>query len=108
MCLALLMLMASFYGAACSRKLETRYDSGQLNEKYEVKKDAAGNYVKHGSYGSWYENGKQKQEGTFKDDKKDGKHIFWYENGSKESEGIFQNDKKTGSWDSWYDKGQKK
>jgi hypothetical protein len=50
----------------CSRKLETRYDNGQLKEKYALRKDSEGNYIKHGKYVSWYENGEKKQEGEFK------------------------------------------
>lgn len=46
--------------------METRYDNGQLKEKYALRKDSEGNYIKHGKYISWYENGEKKQEGEFK------------------------------------------
>ena len=63
------LVLAGLCLAGCTRKLETRYDNGQLKEKYAVKKDAEGNYIKQGIYESWYENGQKKQKGTFKDDK---------------------------------------
>ena len=81
----LLAFLIGSYLIGCTRKLETRYDNGQLKEKYEVRKDNEGNYIKHGSYVSWYEEGQKKQEGFYKNNKKNGNHIFWYENGTKES-----------------------
>ena len=83
-----LIAIVSLFG--CTRKLETRYDSGKLKEKYAVRKNAEGTYVKHGDYISWYESGQKKQEGTFKNDKREGTHIFWYESGKKELRGAFK------------------
>ena len=54
-------LIGTVWLSGCTRKIETRYDSGQLKEKYAVKKDAEGNYIKDGAYVSWYEGGQKKQ-----------------------------------------------
>jgi len=94
--------------AGCTRKLETRYDSGNIKERYAVQRNAEGKYVKHGEYVCWYENGSKKQEGMFKDAKKDGQHIFWYENGQKKQEGIFKDGTKNGKHIFWYEDGQMK
>ena len=39
---------------------------------------------------TWYENGQMKQEGTFRDGKRDGLVTQWYENGKKQLEVTFK------------------
>jgi len=80
----------------CLKKLETRYDDGQLKEQYEVRKNKVGSYIKHGKYIRCYENGKKQQEGIFKNDKENGKHTFWYDNGHKSAQGEFNDSKRVG------------
>ena len=38
----------------------------------------------------YHPNGIKKEEGTYKDGKKDGLWTYWYENGRKRSEGTFK------------------
>ena len=42
-------------------------------------------------------------EGSFKDDKKDGRYTEWYENGQKSSEHILKDGQRDGLW-TWWDK----
>ena len=51
----------------------------------------------------WYENGQKWMEGSFKDDKKDGRYTEWYENGQKSSEHILKDGQRDGLW-TWWDK----
>ena len=43
-------------------------------------------------------NGELKEEGNYKDGKKDGIWTYWHENGQKAEEGVFNNDVKTENW----------
>ena len=49
----------------------------------------------------YWPNGQKKEEGTYKDGKKDGLWTYWYENGRKRSEGTFKDGelKRITDWD---------
>ena len=56
---------------------------------------------------SWYNNGKLKDEGTFKDALSVGLWQGWYSNGKQNYKGEFNAEgKKQGLWEFWYDNGQ--
>ena len=42
---------------------------------------------KHGKWTEWYENGKKKEQKTYKEGKCKGYYVGWYENGQKSHEG---------------------
>ena len=46
----------------------------------------------------WYDSGKKKYEGNFKDGEPDGLSVWWYENGQKKMEGNYKDGKKDGLW----------
>jgi hypothetical protein len=46
-----------------------------------------------GKWTYWYENGRIKAEGNYKDYKRDGKVIAWFENDQIEKEATFKDDK---------------
>ena len=50
---------------------------------------------------SLYDDGKKKEEGTFKDGKKDGLWTWWYENGQKKTKGTYKDGKQVGKW-TWH------
>lgn len=52
----------------------------------------------HGSYKSYYHNGRLEKAGTFNKSLKEGAWIEWYDNGSKFSEGVYKNNLKEGIW----------
>ena len=62
------------------------------------------------SYGEtetdYYENGQIKQEGNYKDHKKDGKWTKWYKDGEKKYEKNYKDGKKDGKWNEWDENGQ--
>jgi len=64
--------------------------------------------VGHGPATVWHENGQKKEEGNFKDGKRDGPATRWYENGQKMYEVNFKDDKQDGLETSWYEGGQKR
>lgn len=88
--------------------IETRHQSNNLNEKYEVRRNNSGNFIKDGKYEKWYENGLKECEGEYMEEKKFGYWIFWYENGNKKFEGEYMEDKKLGRWKYWYESGELK
>ena len=53
-----------------------------------------------------YDDGKKKEEGIFKDGKKDGLFKVWYENGQKMYEGTYKDNVINGLGRKWYDNGQ--
>jgi len=52
---------------------------------------------KNGIHTEFYENGKKRSEGNFKDGKLDGLWTSWYENGQKRTENTYKNGKNYGS-----------
>ena len=49
----------------------------------------------------WYENGRKKVMGSFKEGKKQGREISWYDTGIKWHERFFENGMPVGSWKTW-------
>ena len=84
--------------------LKTRwYDSGK--KKYEGKfKDGKPD----GLSVWWYENGNKRMETNYKLGIKNGKSVFWYENGQKKEDIVFKNDQKDGLETQWHENGNKK
>jgi antitoxin component YwqK of YwqJK toxin-antitoxin module len=60
--------------------------------------------IKDGLHTEWYENGKKKLEGTFKDGKLNGLSTTWYGDGQKKSE-IHYKDGKIISQKEWNEDG---
>jgi len=56
---------------------------------------------KNGKWVEYYENGKVKSTGQYKNDKKDGKWIYYHKKGTIQQTGNYSNGKLTGLW-SWY------
>ena len=55
----------------------------------------------------WHENGKIREEGTFKNQEMDGMWTHWFENGMKRTEKNYNNGKITGKWTYWEEDGTK-
>lgn len=79
----------SFYFRS-SQNIECKYDNGQTKEKYFVKKDSRGNFIKHGLYQSWHQNGMLEQSGKYKFNKLDGALTSWDQDGKKYSEVLYR------------------
>jgi len=77
---------------------ETKYQSGKLNEKYEISKDEKGFYIKDGKYEKWFENGKKECEGEYIENRKFGYWKYWHKNGETKEEGEYFNDEKGDDW----------
>ena len=56
---------------------------------------------------SLYDDGKKKEEGTYKNGKPDGLWKEWYENGQKKYEGSFKDGFRNGFWSYWNEEGEK-
>ena len=55
----------------------------------------------------YYENGEKKEEGTYKDGKKDGLWTGWYKNGGIIYKGGYENGQMNELWIWWHDNGEK-
>ncbi len=88
----LIIILLLFVFADCRNGLEERqslYENGQLHEQWTVKLDKESNYIGHGEYVAWHENGQKKQEEYWKDGKLHGYFITWHESGMKKQEGNY-------------------
>ena len=56
---------------------------------------------------SFFDDGKKKEEITYKNGKLNGLNTGWYENGQKSNKGTFQDGKLDGLYTDWYENGQK-
>jgi len=52
----------------------------------------------NGKHTEYYDDGQKKEEGFYKDSKKDGFSTIWYENGQKRIEGNYKDGKPDGLW----------
>jgi antitoxin component YwqK of YwqJK toxin-antitoxin module len=108
--LALAIVFSLAFFSACSRKelREEKYPSGAIKSRGYVKQDAEKNYISVGLWIYWYENGKKKQEQTYKDGKLEELTTLWYESGQKKEESTYKAGKLEGPYTAWYDNGRKK
>ncbi|MDC0499181.1 pentapeptide repeat-containing protein, partial [Candidatus Pseudothioglobus singularis] len=79
------------------------YENGQIREEGNYK-----NGKKDGEWTEWYENGQIWKKLNFKDDKGNGKWTYWYEDGQIRAEGKIKDSKGNGKWTYWYENGQKR
>jgi antitoxin component YwqK of YwqJK toxin-antitoxin module len=78
-----------------------RYKNGVIRIRGNMKDGK-----REGLWKSWYEDGKQWSETTFKAGIKNGKTTTWYENGNKRYEGEYTNDEESGLWTYWDESGK--
>lgn len=77
-------------------------------ELYQVYRDSAGNFIRHGYARHYYLNGQMKFEEHFKEGRLDSITEFWYESGGKQGELPFQGGKPHGLALTWHQNGKKK
>ena len=100
----LLVLSISALILSCGPKTEIRetlFTNGQVKEHWQVIRDDDQNYLAHGRYVSWYENGQKLQEETWVDGKLNGQFITWYENGMKKQAGYYVDGLMQGLYREW-------
>ena len=59
----------------------------------------------HGKYYMWHENGRKKTVGSFSDGRKNGRETSWFANGVKWQERFYENGLPTGLWKTWDEQG---
>jgi antitoxin component YwqK of YwqJK toxin-antitoxin module len=84
---------------------ETKWPNGNLKTRTEGKKDADGNFIRHGTSTVWYENGQKKSEQRFTDGVPNGPRNTWYIEGRKWTEGEYVDGLEDGTWRAWYPDG---
>lgn len=78
--------------------LETYFEDGKLNERFNVIRDGQNNLIKDGKYEKFYASGKKECDGEYIENLKFGNWKFWYENGDLKEEGEYFNDEKSDTW----------
>lgn len=78
----------------------SKYKNGQVEMQGMMK-----NGNREGLWKSFYEDGTQWSQTTFKEGKKEGPTTTWYENGKKRYEGFYKNDSESGVWKYYDEKG---
>ncbi len=76
------------------------YYNGMLQEQWAYK-----NKKKHGTYITYYSNGKISEKGTYTEGHKQGECFIFHLNGIIKSEGHYENNKKHGIFKTYYDNG---
>ncbi len=94
----LIVVLSTILFLSCENNLkkevvETFNDGSPKKVQYYSLNEKTKEVVKEIQY---YENGRKKYVGFYKNNQKDGKWIFWFENGKKWSEGYFLQGLRTG------------
>jgi antitoxin component YwqK of YwqJK toxin-antitoxin module len=85
------------------KTIKTEYfDNGQKREEGSYK-----NGKKDGLWNTWRKNGQRKVDVNYKDGKRDGFFTEYYDNGQKFYEGNYRDGKMDGAWSHWHKSGQK-
>lgn len=102
----LLITQAILLSCSSRQVREEKYDNGSPREKFEVKENKDGSFVKDGYFKKWHENGQLEISGEFKENQKEGEWIRYYSTGKIESKGSYEKDEKEGVWKDYYENGQ--
>ena len=87
-------------------RLEQRYDDGSALYEGTQIESVDGDWVRHGVWNAWHENGQPWERGAYADGLEDGPWDWWYENGNPMSSGVFRDGERVGPWSWWYPDGQ--
>jgi antitoxin component YwqK of YwqJK toxin-antitoxin module len=78
------------------------FDNGKMKEKGNYK-----NGKKNGLWETWFENGQKKDSATYKNDALTGKRVMWHSNGQIQLESYWgKPDDRVGKWTRYYENGQ--
>ena len=83
------------------------YDSGQLRYQGWRVRDGHGEWVRHGPWTAWHENGVKSEEGAYALGQEDGRWTWWHRNGRIMAAGEFSSGERLGPWTFWHANGQK-
>lgn len=79
----------------------------KLKARRQVKLDAVGNYVNHGTAVAWYESGQKAGTMQFREGVPNGPQKVWYPSGRKKLHGQWEDGVAIGQWTEWHDTGNK-
>ncbi len=87
--------------------VEEKYPDGTVNNRVEGKRDANGNFIRHGLLTNYYNTGEKLSEMSFIDGVRHGPKTAWYRDGQIWNYGEFVNGKADGTWTEWLSNGVK-
>lgn len=87
--------------------VEQRFPDGTLGSTAEGWRDVDGNFVHHGAYTVYWENGRKKTEVFYKDGTRHGLRTSWHADGSIWKTGRHENGRAVGEWVEWHANGAK-
>lgn len=99
------ILILSSLIISCTKVKEVKSDDGRLIKRYEYKLDKNESIVLHGKYQSWYENGKIKEAGKYKNDQKNGLWQYFDNDGKIEREVEYLKGLRNGVTKDYYNTG---
>ncbi|HVS19471.1 MAG TPA: hypothetical protein VMT18_12775, partial [Planctomycetota bacterium] len=92
--------------AAPEIRLE-RWPDGKPKAEYEVRIEADGSEVRHGSWKTWFENGKQSEEGSYADGRRVGDWSLRWPDGKRRALGAYVDGLRDGPWKHYHESGPK-
>lgn len=84
-----------------------RWPDGSPRAEYEVRVEADGRELRHGSWKSWHENGKEHESGAFADGQASGEWLVRWPNGKRRAQGSFAAGLREGEWKEYHESGPK-
>jgi len=103
------LLLAFGIASSCApaeREVLANYEDGARQSRgTEVRRD--GEWLRHGSFNAWHENGVERAGGAFVSGEQDGEWSQWHANSQLGSRGSWDRGEKIGPWTYWHENGEK-
>ena len=78
---------------------------GELRFRYQRVRGASGDWVRHGMFVAYHDNGRVAQEGVYEDGAETGTWRDFHQNGQLASEGPYERGREHGLWRFWDEDG---
>ena len=87
--------------------LEEHRPNGKFQSRSEGKRDAEGEFIRHGVTTHWYDNGQMKSEASWRQGVQHGPRRTWYDDGKPWTEANYTQGLEDGTWVAWHVNGAK-
>jgi len=82
------------------------WEDGRLMYLGQQARDGDGEYVRHGRWESWHDNGEREELGAYHMGAEHGAWEWWYANGNRMATGQFERGERIGDWEFWSESGR--
>lgn len=87
--------------------VETKDYDGRVLTRAEGYYDENGDFIRHGTYTTYHDNGQKKLEEHYINGVVDGERTSWYDSGQISGHGYYDHGKEDGTWTAWWPNGFK-